>query len=337
MSEPTRASGEAHAQGAEVGAANVGAALPEGASKGTVPNPLPAPPAPARTLEWPEFVRVNGKEEVRQRFAQEFQAITQDFGAELKGYQVLVLMEKSDSIEDFEAGKIYDALRTGNANHDKNVLLLVQSRGGQVEPAYQIAKLCKAYAKDKFIVSIPRQAKSAATLLALGADEIHLGALGQLGPIDPQIGGLPAQGVAKALETLAALAHRYPQSGVMLAEYLHKALTIPQIGYSERISDSAKQYAQRLLSKKPNLAAKAGDIAHALVYEYKHHGFVIDLEEAQKLLGSDWVSTDTRILEFSERVYRLFDMVGIWLSLHKKQRLLFVGEPASGGLILDGQ
>jgi len=39
-------------------------------------------------------------------------------------------------------------------------------------------------------VVVPRTAKSAATLLAIGADEIHMGPLGQLGAgIDPQMAG----------------------------------------------------------------------------------------------------------------------------------------------------
>jgi Serine dehydrogenase proteinase len=45
-----------------------------------------------------------------------------------------------------------------------------------------------------------------ATLIAIGADEIHMGPLGQLGPIDPQIGGLPALGVSRALKTIASVA-----------------------------------------------------------------------------------------------------------------------------------
>lgn len=70
----------------------------------------------------------------------------------------------------------------------KDNLLILFSNGGSVEPAYLISKCCKEYSK-KFIVAIPRKAKSATTLIALGADEIYMVQMSQLGPIDPQIGG----------------------------------------------------------------------------------------------------------------------------------------------------
>jgi ClpP class serine protease len=39
----------------------------------------------------------------------------------------------------------------------------------------------------RLVVVVPDQAKSAATLIALGADEILMGPASDLGPIDPQI------------------------------------------------------------------------------------------------------------------------------------------------------
>jgi len=112
---------------------------------------------------------------------------------------------------------------------------------------------------------VPRQAKSAATLIAIGADEIHMSILGQLGPIDPQLGGLPALGVAQALERIAALSEKFPGSAEMFAKYLQQALTVEQIGYCERIAQSAAQYAQRLLAAK-SLGARGEAIAQELVH-----------------------------------------------------------------------
>ena len=71
-----------------------------------------------------------------------------------------------------------------------------------------------------------------------------------------------------------------------------RKLTVEQIGYCERVSESAVQYAQRLLAKKPSLRARAEKIAKQLVYEYKDHGFVIDVEEARALLEEPLVVTD---------------------------------------------
>lgn len=282
-------------------------------------NPPQSPPSP-----WPEFLQNSTDNEIRERFTRELTALVTEHEASLANYSPLALLEPEDSLGPFELDQIYSALSTSSPR-DQNLLLILLSRGGIIEPAYQISKLCKMYAKERFVVTVPRQAKSAATLIALGADEIHMGPLGQLGPIDPQLGGLPALGVTQALQTIASLSQQYPGSADMFARYLRMALTVEQIGYCDRVSESAIQYAERLLSTKPVLLSKAPQIAKELVYEYKDHGFVIDLDEAQRHLGDGWVKTGTPELEFAEKVYRLFDWVNLFLGLYQSKRLLVLG------------
>jgi hypothetical protein len=62
--------------------------------------------------------------------------------------------------------------------------LFIYSRGGALEVPWRIASALRKYAK-KWQLLVPFRANSAATLLALGADEIILGRHGELGPIDP--------------------------------------------------------------------------------------------------------------------------------------------------------
>ncbi len=251
----------------------------------------------------------------------------------------LALLEPENSIDNFDLDKVFNALVENNPQKSKDVVLFLLSRGGDAEPAYQISKLCKSFAGNKFTAVIPRQAKSAATLVAIGADEIHMGPLGQLGPIDPQIGGLPALGVSQALKTIASVAEQFPGSAEMFARYLQMALTVEQIGYCDRISESAVQYAVRLLSIKPSLAGKAPTIAKQLVHEYKDHGFVIDLAEARQLLGDDWILTDTPELKAAEAIYSLFDMINFFLRIAKTKRMVIAGGLTlpSGVLLLDAK
>lgn len=215
------------------------------------------------------------------------------------------------------------------------MLLTLLSNGGTIESAYQISKLCRSFTKKKFIVTVPRQAKSAATLIALGADEIHMGSLSQLGPIDPQLGNLPALGVSQPLKTMAVLAQDYPGSSEMFARYLRMALTVEQIGYCERISESAVQYATRLLETKPSMVGKAEAIAKELVYEYKHHGFVIDFYEAQEHLGSGWIRCNTKEVAFAEEIYRLYDFVTLFLNIEISKYIWWVGSSKKTILIMD--
>src|SRR6266446_685334 len=72
--------------------------------------------------------------------------------------------------------------------------LIINSPGGDGTVAEKIIELCRAYCKD-FKVIVPNRAKSAATIIALGADQIVMGYCSELGPIDAQVvilvGGVP--------------------------------------------------------------------------------------------------------------------------------------------------
>jgi hypothetical protein len=65
--------------------------------------------------------------------------------------------------------------------------LYIYSLGGDIMAPWRLVNLIREYC-DKFSVLIPYKAHSAATLIALGADEIVMCPLGELSPIDPSIG-----------------------------------------------------------------------------------------------------------------------------------------------------
>lgn len=68
----------------------------------------------------------------------------------------------------------------------KGVDLLIVSTGGDPMVAWRTISMLREKVKDIAIL-VPQMAYSAATLLALGADEIVMHPFGNLGPIDPQI------------------------------------------------------------------------------------------------------------------------------------------------------
>jgi len=65
--------------------------------------------------------------------------------------------------------------------------LFIFSTGGDTILPWRLVNLIREYCKE-FGVLIPYKAHSAATMIALGADEIVMGPLGELSPIDPSIG-----------------------------------------------------------------------------------------------------------------------------------------------------
>lgn len=66
--------------------------------------------------------------------------------------------------------------------------LLLSSPGGDGLAAERIINICRSYSDtNEFGVIVPGKAKSAATMICLGANEIMMGKTSELGPVDPQI------------------------------------------------------------------------------------------------------------------------------------------------------
>src|SRR3972149_4773425 len=64
--------------------------------------------------------------------------------------------------------------------------LFLHSPGGFLDSAYKIIRICKEYSNE-FNIIVPLAAKSAATVICLGANEIVMTVFAELGPIDPII------------------------------------------------------------------------------------------------------------------------------------------------------
>src|SRR6266545_6505334 len=68
-----------------------------------------------------------------------------------------------------------------------NLDLLLHTTGGSGDAAEKFVEMCRRHCRGQFRVIVPNMAKSAGTLIALGADAILMGYCSELGPIDPQI------------------------------------------------------------------------------------------------------------------------------------------------------
>ena len=172
-----------------------------------------------------------------------------------------------------------------------NIDLYILSPGGYAHPAYKIARLFQNYSKEKFSVLIPYYAKSAATILSLGADEIVMGPASELGPIDPQLfipnsHSTSTLALKEALDYITKAIKKDPKLAALYIPLLDK-LDLITLGHFEREIKSAKQYGKVLLTsrnKNPLTEKNAEEIAGKFVQEYKNHSFVIDGKTADSLL-----------------------------------------------------
>ena len=106
-----------------------------------------------------------------------------------------VPVSSSIGIEDSEA--VLRAIRLTPA--DQPIDLVLHTPGGLVLAAEQIA-LALLERTGKVTVFVPHYAMSGGTLLALTADEVVMDPHAVLGPVDPQIGDMPAASIVKLLE-----------------------------------------------------------------------------------------------------------------------------------------
>jgi Serine dehydrogenase proteinase len=190
------------------------------------------------------------------------------------------------------------------------VALLMDSPGGSAAFAYKLAKFFRRHCGG-FVAVVPSFAKSAATLLALGADRIIIGEHAELGPLDAQetdveegqqrsvlnsvqtLERLNAFALKSLDEAMQLLLRRtglkvktiFPYA-IRLAGNMVRPLmqNIDVVRYTEtsRILKVAEEYAIRLLQPKYK-KEDAGKIARQLVELYPEHGFVIDFDELKSL------------------------------------------------------
>lgn len=125
--------------------------------------------------------------------------------------------------------------------------LVLHTPGGIVLAAMQIARAVEAH-PAKVTVYVPIYAMSGGTLIALAADEIVLGEFSVLGPIDPQILGLPAASIVKARNSKPVA--QVLDLTLVLADVSEKALAQVKRGAVELLTPRMEQAAAVALAEK---------------------------------------------------------------------------------------
>jgi ClpP class serine protease len=122
-----------------------------------------------------------------------------------RGTRVIVLIHRQETvgvlgvpffrfmdIEDSE--EVLRAIRL--TSEDTAIDLLLHTPGGLVLAAEQIAYALREHPATVTVL-VPHYAMSGGTLVALAADEIRMDSAAVLGPVDPQLGDLPAAAVVR--------------------------------------------------------------------------------------------------------------------------------------------
>lgn len=150
---------------------------------------------------------------------------------------------------------------------DVPIDLVLHTPGGLVLAAMQIARAVEAH-PAKVTVYVPVYAMSGGTLIALAADEIVMGEFSVLGPIDPQIAGLPAASIVKARDSK-------PRESTF-------DLTLVLADVSEKALAQVKRGAVELLTPRLDQAS-AEALAEKLAGGHWTHDYALTATEAKEL------------------------------------------------------
>jgi hypothetical protein len=193
----------------------------------------------------------------------------------------------------------------------KPIALVVYSPGGSARYAYELAMLLRRHCGG-FLAVVPRYAKSAATILTLGANEILMNVHAELGPLDAQIYDpehqveehRPSLDEVEALEQLRAFAVQVfleimpvltegsdlKTSSLMpvasdfatrLVAPLFDKIDVARYAEVSRALKLGEEYARRLLDM--NYGPDAERISRFLTRRYPEHGFPIYSEELREI------------------------------------------------------
>ena len=178
----------------------------------------------------------------------------------------------------------------------KDLDILVNSFGGDGLASWRIITMIREYLGDgcKLSCLVPHYAFSAATLLALGCDEIVLHPLASLGPVDPQMTVAKKDGMQQFAYQDVTAYTAFVQEEAGITEQKEKVQLISQlanqiepsaIGAGKRAAMQSIVMAEKLLKlhMKGENAPKAAIIAEQLSKNYFSHGHAVSRSEAMEL------------------------------------------------------
>lgn len=177
----------------------------------------------------------------------------------LLGFPLMRYIDVNDSEEVLRAIQMTDA--------EMPLDIVLHTPGGLVLAATQIARAIQGH-KGKVTVFVPHYAMSGGTLIALAADEIVMCDHSVLGPVDPQLGQMPAASLIRVVEQKP------------IAEVDDQTLVMADVG--RKAIAQVEAAVRRLLSDKMD-AERAAAVAAQLATGTWTHDYPISADEAREM------------------------------------------------------
>ena len=197
-------------------------------------------------------------------------------------------------------------------DHKDHIYLFIKSDGGNGQSSLRFVNLLRSYAKQVTAL-VPLEAASAATMMALGANEIQMGPLAYLTAVDTSlIHDLSPidrdnNRVSVSLDELSRVVRLW-ESGQQnsdmnpyhaLFDHVHPLV----IGAVDRAESLSIMLCEELLSYHIDDREEVSRIAHTLNSKYPSHSYPILLDEAKRIgltAGEIAPEVNRKLLELNE-------------------------------------
>ncbi len=238
----------------------------------------------------------------RRRLIREIEAET---GRTLLCY---VSRDSIDQADTYHLTRLLEAV-----NQEARITLLLDSPGGDIDAAekfvHLLREVCESSSESSpaLEVVVPHRAKSAATLIALGADRIVMSDSSELGPIDPQFpyagDWVPVFALLRAYEKAEERCAKFPDN---------TAFAVAFGEFDQILVEAARQVESRARTCAENLLKRQGGNYTAAPAElmdvdrFLSHGQMIDWRTAKEI-GIPQVHYQDGRAPIWQRYWRLYE------------------------------
>ncbi len=219
-------------------------------------------------------------------------------GTNIISYVVSTRGNASYQMADDAVRRIYDHLKELSKQGNIKVDLFLHSFGGVGVVPWKLATLIREFTSD-FEILIPYKAYSAATLTALGANQIWMHRMGELGPVDPKVAnefnppdakgnpiGINVEDAASYISFVKdAVGIKHEDELVQAFNILAQKVHPLALGNIHRFYSQSRMIAKKLLRlhMKQKEEHTIDEIVDALTAKLFFHGHPINRKEAKEL------------------------------------------------------
>lgn len=210
---------------------------------------------------------------------------------------------------------LYEVL--GQLGQHEKIYLFLKSDGGNGKASLRLVSLLRQYCHN-LVALVPLECSSAATMIALGADEIRMGPMAHLSAVDTSIThdlspiDRDNDRVSVSLDELTRVVRLWRTENAeqknpyqYLFDYVHPLV----IGAVDRAESLSIMLCQEILSHHMTDSDKAAQIANNLNSKYPSHGYPILLNEAREL-GLNALAMDPEVHQMLLDLNNLYSEMG---------------------------